>query len=910
MRGLLIFTLGIALSSAFAFGGECPGDVNGDDVTDVNDLLQLLAEWGCEDCDSDINDDGLVDTEDLLLLLADWGCEATPGEKVALSGTVTNLWTGDPIVGASVSVGSEELTTNDDGFYTGDFLPGQYTVTFEADYFISYETSIILFPDTPATLDAALEPVAEVVVEVETNGDAEPGGVVEATAVVVVLDGSSIQGYSWMQTGGVEALIEGADTDTAVLTLGDAGDYKAELVDVLVEPPIGGEAYGGLQNRFQIVGIYPFALEEAGLITLEVEVTTTSGLYYGDGEVETGIPWKSTLGIHNVPYGIPVLLHGKDQADYDWALTPPPYSDAELLDPDTQNPEFTPDWPGTYEVTVTDTEAGEQVDLVIYAGTWEGVIVGQDDDGRPVADQTCLSCHENLIVGNTFEPWAQTGHAEIFSDNLDTSTHYGPNCFSCHTVGFDTDFDNDGFDDAPDYQAFLDSGLLNNPGDNWTTMLELFPAAARLANIQCENCHGPQNEYPDDYTPAHTQGGPRMSLSADLCGSCHGEPPRHARFQQWQLSGHANYELAIDEGQNGNCARCHAANGFLAWLPALLGEEGDPEDNVEVTWTEDETHPQTCTTCHDPHNIGTTSGDETNAIMRITGHTPPLLAGFTAYGVGKGAICMTCHNSRRGLRNDDTFDDFYGTSEAARAPHGPTQTDIIMGENAYLVDVGYRGNHSFLTNTCVKCHLERTPPPEGLSYELGGTNHTFAADIDICADCHGEGLEGEAIQEGVEETLAILKSVIETALFDYISEQTAMGHIIDLDGEAQITDAADVIGIEFGESHGRHAMTVTFADESVFGPYAMSDITILDSDQQVLGEFYDFADPNLIKAGWNYFLVHSDGSLGVHNPTYAYVVMTNAIAALDPGAAPLHWPSWLEGWEITGKDAPKTTIRR
>lgn len=910
MRGLVTFILAIVLSSTFAMGGQCIGDVNGDDVTDVVDLLQLLSEWGCSECDSDINDDGFVDTQDLLLLLGDWGCEATQGEKVALSGTVTNLWTGDPIAGASVWVGSDEFTTNEEGFYTGDFLPGQYTVTFEAEYFISHEEAIILFPDTPAALDATLEPVAEVIVEVEVSGDAEPDGVVEATAIVVILDGSSIQSYSWMQTGGVGALIDGADTDTATLNLGDAGEYKAELIEVLTEPPIGEEAHGGLQNRFHLVGIYPFALEEAGLITLEVEVTTTSGSYHGEGEVHSHIPWKSTLGIHNVPYGIPVLLHGKDQADYDWNLAAPLYSDATLSDPDTQNPEFTPDWPGTYEITVTDIEAGEQVELIIYAGTWEGVIVGQDDEGRPVADQTCLNCHENLNVGNTFEPWAQTGHAEIFSNNLDTSTHYGPNCFPCHAVGFDTGFGNGGFDDAPDYEDFLAAGLLNNPGDNWTTMLEMYPAAARRANIQCENCHGPQDEYAGDYTPAHTQNGPRISLSADLCGSCHGEPPRHARFQQWQLSGHANYELAIDESGSGNCSRCHTANGFLAWMPALLGEEGDPGDSVEVTWTADEAHPQTCTTCHDPHNIGTTSGEETNAIMRISGHTPPLLAGFTAYGVGKGAICMTCHNSRRGLRNDDTFEDFYGTSEAARAPHGPTQTDVLMGENAYLVDVGYRGNHSFLTDTCVKCHLERTPPPAELSYNLGGTNHSFGASTEICADCHGEGFEAESIQEGVEETLEILQSVIEAALLDYIAEQTGMGHIIDLDGEAQITDVADVSEIVFGESHGRHAMTVTFTDQSVFGPYAMSDIDILASNQDVLGAFYDFADPNLIKAGWNWLLVHSDGSLGVHNPTYSYLVMSSAIAAVDPGAAPLHWPSWLEGWKVIKKKESKMTIGR
>ena len=126
------------------------------------------------------------------------------------------------------------------------------------------------------------------------------------------------------------------------------------------------------------------------------------------------------------------------------------------------------------------------------------------------------------------------------------------------------------------------------------------------------------------------------------------------------MSGHADYELAIDEGESGNCSRCHTGNGFLNWLPILLDDDPatDPVESIEVTWTADETHPQTCVTCHDPHAIGTTTGVDTNATVRISGDTPPLIAGFTAVGVGKGAICMTCHNSRRGLRNDSNFADF------------------------------------------------------------------------------------------------------------------------------------------------------------------------------------------------------------------------------------------------------------
>lgn len=54
-----------------------PGDLNGDGVVDVSDLLILLAAWGpCPDgatCPADMNGDGAVDVSDLLTLLANWG---------------------------------------------------------------------------------------------------------------------------------------------------------------------------------------------------------------------------------------------------------------------------------------------------------------------------------------------------------------------------------------------------------------------------------------------------------------------------------------------------------------------------------------------------------------------------------------------------------------------------------------------------------------------------------------------------------------------------------------------------------------------------------------------------------------------------------------------------------------------
>ena len=55
-------------------GVDCVGDLNSDSIVDVNDLLELIANWGdCSGCSSDLNGDGIVDVNDLLELIANWG---------------------------------------------------------------------------------------------------------------------------------------------------------------------------------------------------------------------------------------------------------------------------------------------------------------------------------------------------------------------------------------------------------------------------------------------------------------------------------------------------------------------------------------------------------------------------------------------------------------------------------------------------------------------------------------------------------------------------------------------------------------------------------------------------------------------------------------------------------------------
>jgi hypothetical protein len=49
------------------------GDIDGDGVVDVEDLLLLLGDWGdCPGCLADLDGNGVVDVSDLLILLGSW----------------------------------------------------------------------------------------------------------------------------------------------------------------------------------------------------------------------------------------------------------------------------------------------------------------------------------------------------------------------------------------------------------------------------------------------------------------------------------------------------------------------------------------------------------------------------------------------------------------------------------------------------------------------------------------------------------------------------------------------------------------------------------------------------------------------------------------------------------------------
>jgi len=181
---------------------------------------------------------------------------------------------------------------------------------------------------------SAFATTAPVTVTMAVTGDPAPGATVTAKATVVINDGSTLQSIKWNQVDGVAATLTNTTSDTVTIALPARKVFREQLMTVLEEKPVADaklpawvppspDYTGGLQDRFLVAGVSNEALIEAGGVKLDIVVTTTSGTYHTAATVAGNLPWQTAPGIRNVPLLLPVLLHAKTQASYNWSLTAP-----------------------------------------------------------------------------------------------------------------------------------------------------------------------------------------------------------------------------------------------------------------------------------------------------------------------------------------------------------------------------------------------------------------------------------------------------------------------------------------------------------------------------------------------------------------------------------------------------------
>ncbi len=902
-------------------------------------------------------------------------------DTALLNLSIVNSLTNTGVSGATVTLvpaATAMLTADSSGKISTTLPNGAYKLTISAAGYTTLTQSVGVSPSVAGPLTIKLVPAANVYVSAGADviGQA-PGATVSLTGVATPLDGSSaITTYSWAQTGGPAATLTDVNTATPKVTLPPASAYKDTLIKSLAAPPITAASLDvtaptSFPVRLDVLGINPHSIDAASRVALTLTVTTSSGSYTSTVNVSANVPFQVTTGLRNVPVGIPQVLQAAalpaGASAWNWSVSAAsaPGSAATITDPTSQYPIFTPDVIGKYVFT----EASTGGSITLYAGNWGGAIGGVSaTDGLPLISNGCAICHNDTIAPNKWPDWRMTGHAQAFSNNIDDpANHFSvAACASCHTVGYNTltSAANGGFDDVMTAASWVQPpGAANNYANMFTSGNTNEVKLAGLANVQCDSCHGPTNSMghpPNAGAGATPDPDSRVSIKSEVCGSCHGAPPQFGRYQQWKESLHANYNgasrgvatTANDNATTGdnranNCARCHTGQGFLTWVDQSADSDGTTgnmnrflqgaanngnggnatgSELRALGLTAAEVHPQTCATCHDPHATGNTSLIPNNATVRVSGDIGMTAGGFMAVGLGRGAVCVACHNSRNGKHDDTVLATDPVAPVAFGTPHDGPMSDVLLGVNAYFVTPGQRGAHSYIADTCATCHMELTPPPADLSLQGMGTNHTFKADLTICSNCHG-AFDGGSLQATTTTSMASLGSSIANAVMTKLNNGTA-GTVLWVRAQDPVTNyftssAAGTSNVTF-DTLTNPITAMSLMNASTFqitlktavatptwfngttaasGPattktFDVSVSTIKVDNAGAAGNLAFFPGSatgasgstatgtpgTLFKALWNFSLLTNDQSLGVHNPAFYRTVISATTTAMQNGA--------------------------
>lgn len=470
---------------------------------------------------------------------------------------------------------------------------------------------------------------------------------------------------------------------------------------------------------------------------------------------------EKASGLSTVPINQPVYLEAEISSDIaasdivsvTWALTNQPLGSVAVI---TNSPlgtnvpiysvsdrlEFqvagramlVPDVTGQYTILATITTASggaTTVSQTITAGTYMGI-------------NTCALCHSGgLIAPNMVDGWSKTMHASKFTRGINGQiAGYSKNCISCHTVGFDTAplAVNGGFDDIAAKLGWTFPTVLTN-----SNFAAVPPELQNLANIQCENCHGPGSEH------AHSLGNPNLisvSFSAGNCGQCHDAKTHHIKNPEWNNSKHAISTREPSGPGRDQCIGCHTGIGFAARM------DGETTTNTAY-------EPIGCAACHDPHDA--TNPHQLRNVGPVT-----LKDGFTTISNGgKGELCMNCHMSRRNATN--YVDVTKGGSTFG--PHEGPQADMLAGVNAitYGKDIPSSAHLRVVEDTCVHCHMQDVGSQTNALYHAGGHTFNVAWDgngtigrvelTEACKGCHGDidtfnfprqDYDGDGVVDGVQ----------------------------------------------------------------------------------------------------------------------------------------------------------------
>jgi hypothetical protein len=632
------------------------------------------------------------------------------------------------------------------------------------------------------------------------------------------------------------------------------------------DPTATGWNLGNFVSGYAIpstFGVLPVMDDTNGAVTASVTVSDAYGL---SATASVSVTAASVQTKAQAPaVGTRIFLNAGSPLDggIAWSLTAPTGSSATFDNTSAQYPSFIADVPGAYTATLGTNS------IKLYAGSWVGAIQVPgstvtntpwaflpDGGAAPVpfqANGTCTLCHSSAtgaMAIDEFTPWIGTKHAVHMTYGMDGVPGFssGESCLGCHSVGFDLGNTNAlaGGMSQVAATAMPDGGAWTYPAKvapgNWEATPK---AVAQLANIQCESCHGAQGDGvgSSNFSTGHMLTdvagvhepfqSPRISFAAETCGTCHADSTTHHQYSEWAMSvsltgeGHSNLAVAQSEGitsysgggtgyeLNSSCGRCHTAQGYTEYVTNIqAGNVGSlsPTQLAGGQIGPNNVEPQTCVSCHDPHQdaLDPVTGADTHQ-LRLYGTTPLLPSGFAANNMGTGAVCISCHNSRNGAYNasattnatttaylhedSDWIGSNPGASNAALVaanypslgtkftslggPHEANQGDVFEGRNAYFLgdQTPVISPHSAVTDTCVGCHMTNNPQTYTSHGSTAHATHLFSiTDAEVptlCNSCHGNGnsnVDGASLQASVVAGLTTITKNMGNAVMERLTD--------------------------------------------------------------------------------------------------------------------------------------------
>lgn len=384
---------------------------------------------------------------------------------------------------------------------------------------------------------------------------------------------------------------------------------------------------------------------------------------------------------------------------------------------------------------------------------------------------------------------------------------------------------------------------------------EAYVAPGVTDNIYCIQCH--TTGFDDTYdfagnklTTGLDNGGfdqnPVAALQGVQCEACHG--PMGPEFSDHN----PNVEMALTGMA---CDRCHSQNeeyAVSAHGTAIERAGGIEEFDTEFyrstcqychvsesfisLWDEDwagrplpeEGYQVTCATCHDVHTPAT---EENPAYLRglaavtLEYGGPDNPEGFVIDDWGAGQLCVQCHHARRDL---DNITGQIDNGSAHPGPHGSPQADMVSGVGCWEIE-GY-------TYARESAHAPDVAIGESTLE-------------DMCVKCHLYSIpHGEP-------------------------DGPIYGHTFAPDVRACNTCHATPDEFDY---HGRRTEIETLMT-TLFN--------LLPNDGTEPLFTTDTTTREEREAAYAWFFVNNEGSMGVHNYTYAKSILENAIAYLNANSA-------------------------